>query len=208
MTGTGAVVRSARGLVDLRRALLRGESVTDLACSGDVDGALEGVRHGGRGGEMGHDPVRRFQLVDLVQQLPVQFFDAVLAFDLLLEQHVLEEHGPLPDGAPQAELHLLEVDRLDQEIDHPVAQGVDRGVQRGVAGHHDDRQGVVRQVDAFGQVQAVHARHVDVGEAAIDAAAMQDIQGLGPVAGRHHLIAAAPEVLSDDRPDAFFVIDN
>jgi hypothetical protein len=63
-------------------------------------------------------------------------------------------------------------------------------------------------MDAFGQFQAVHPRHVDVGEAAVDVTLFQNVQSLGPVSSRDDVIAPPPEILSDHPQDTLLVIDD
>jgi hypothetical protein len=66
------------------------------------------------------------------------------------------------------DFQLVQVDRLDQKVDHTVFQGADGVVQGRVSGHDDDRNGVVHRANVFGQFQTIHFGHVDVGEAAVD----------------------------------------
>ncbi|MDZ7579101.1 MAG: hypothetical protein U5R30_00345 [Deltaproteobacteria bacterium] len=55
--------------------------------------------------------------------------------------------------------------------------------------------------------QSVHARHIDVGKTAVDGLLLEDLDGLQAVAGRHHLITPAFEILAGDSEDALLVID-
>ena len=102
---------------------------------------------------------------------------------------------------------MAEIDRFDEKIDDTVFKRLDGVVERWITGHDDDRQCVVGLVDVLGQRQPVHSRHVDIGKTAVDGLLFENIDGLQAVAGRHHLVAPAFEILAGDIEDAFLIIN-
>jgi hypothetical protein len=175
---------------------------------GGVNDTLEDVTGGVRGRKASHDPVQGVELFDLPQQLAVERLQTLLALDLLLQQKVFHEHGPLAQRPLEAQLHLFEIDGFDQEIHDAVFQRADGVFQRRVTRHHDDGQRVVRQVDAFGELEPVHLGHVEVGETAINLILPENQEGLSAVSRREDPIAPAAKILADDVQDAFLVVDD
>jgi hypothetical protein len=78
------------------------------------------------------------------------------------------EHGAparsLRDAAAHHVVDVIEIQRLQQEVEGAVADGVDRGLHGGVPGEQDHIGGGRAGLELSEQVEAVHLRHHDIGE--------------------------------------------
>ena len=68
------------------------------------------------------------------------------------------------DGALQRQRQRVEVERLGDEVVGAGADGADRGLQAAEGGDHHHRDVGAVGDDALAQLEAAHARHVEVGE--------------------------------------------
>ena len=106
-------------------------------------------------------------LLDPVQDLP----DRVgaphdLVVDLHLALEALDALGKPTDaeGIPERDQEPIGVQRLFQEVESPLAGGLDGRVDRTVARDHDDRRVAVLTPDPLQHLEAVHPRHLHVEE--------------------------------------------
>ena len=65
---------------------------------------------------------------------------------------------------PQLRLQVVEIDRLGDEIESAQFRGMASSLFVTIGGHHQDGQIRATLLDLAEQLQAVHARHVDVRE--------------------------------------------
>ena len=98
--------------------------------------------------------------VGLLAELLAQ--DAVLALQPVLFERVARHHGK-----------IVGIEGLGDVIERAVFERPDRGLDRGVTGHHDDAGVELLALDLLEQLDAVHARHADVGDRQVELAAGQ-----------------------------------
>ena len=68
------------------------------------------------------------------------------------------------DPFPHRMDKIRRVVRLDYEVEGPLLDGLDRGIQVGVGGHENHRRFSVQVADLFQKLDTVHIRHVDIGQ--------------------------------------------
>ena len=85
-----------------------------------------------------------------------------------LELAVQARHvAPLPlvrDGVAEHERELVVADRLREVVERPLAHRLHRGLDGRVRGDEHDRQRGAQRVDALHERDAVHVRHLEVGD--------------------------------------------
>ena len=84
-------------------------------------------------------------------------------------------------------------DRLDQEINNAVFNSLDRIFQGGITGHDNHRHGIILQSDVFSQIEAIHFRHVYIGETAVHTCIFKDFQCFDSVASSQRLVPLSPK---------------
>ena len=80
-------------------------------------------------------------------------------------------------GAPDLRQKLLTGERLDEHSRRTLAQRLDCRVDRAVPGHHHDRQFRLNGPQCAHQGQAVHSRHVDVGDDDVEGSLDEVVDG-------------------------------
>jgi len=106
-----------------------------------------------------------------------------------LAELALQLQDPGPGPHPRQELRPM--DRLAHELIGAHVQSGDRLVGRALGGEEEDEH-VMRQVQPAhpaAQLQAVHVRHVPVGDEEVRAFRLHGLQGLAPVAHLAHAVA-------------------
>jgi hypothetical protein len=115
----------------------------------------------------------------------------------LLLQHALKDH-----------LQLLDVDGLGQVVLGPQLHGAHRRLH-GAVGRHDDDHGLgVDLLDLGQQLQAVHARHAQVGQDDVGVRLLEQGQPGAGVVGAAHLVAVLPEQRLERRRRVDLVVDD
>ena len=97
---------------------------------------------------------------------------------------------------------------LLDEIEGPVLQGRDRGLDVAVAGDHDDRRVHALLAHGHEHAHAVEARHPDVQENEVEVPVQGHVQALRPAAGLGHLPALVLENAAQRRADVLLVVDD
>ena len=85
------------------------------------------------------------------------------------------------DGLLQRGQQALRTHRLQQVVERVEVEGLHRVIV--VGGGEDDRRRLLEGAEMAGQLDAVHARHADVGEHDIDRVCAQELERHQPVAG-------------------------
>ena len=101
----------------------------------------------------------------------------------------------MPQGPVDSDLQVLEIDGLGDEIERAAVHRGANVFHVAVCGDYDGAYVGTYFRYLFKEGQAVHLRHVDVGEHHVDALVLiQTLERLDPVPGEDELIPAAPDV--------------
>ena len=135
------------------------------------------------------------------------------ALGLSLAAACLAHHLDVADGLVDGHFEIAEIDRLGQKIERAsIHRGTDVA-HVAIGGNDDGRLPVLGLLQFLQQGQAVHPRHVDVGNHHVDMRMIRDrLQRLDSIMGeyeRHRAIAnLLAEFLQDQSLEIGLVIDN
>jgi hypothetical protein len=119
---------------------------------------------------------------------------------------VLVEQPTILQAAVDLEHQGFGIDRFDQVVERPRAQGAHRGLRRADAREHDH---VELRPSPFGlveQFETVHLRHEEIGQQKVEVPLCQPVEGLPPVCRHDDLVAGSCERVSEDRPHQAVVV--
>ena len=130
--------------------------------------------------------------------LPDDVPERVLLLDLLPQARQERRLAARFDPPSDAQDQFLVVARLGQVVERSPADRLDRGVDRGVAGHHQDRQVGVDLPDGREERDAVQPLHAQVGEDEVERLRAEPVEGGVRALGAVHL----EPLVAEEGPDA------
>ncbi len=102
---------------------------------------------------------------------------------------------------------LVRRKRLEQEAGRTGAQGIDRRFHTAVASDHDARDIGIQVLDGAEQLDAVQARHHDVGEDEVERFSNREVDGLVRALGAPDEIPRPRQTRSGGIDDRTFIVD-
>ncbi|MNP02129.1 hypothetical protein D3C76_939720 [compost metagenome] len=135
-------------------------------------------------------------------------FEARLEVGLCVQLAVFQHQLAFLQGTAQAAQQMLRGKRFFQEVVGAVAHGVHRHRHVAVAGQQNHWQVGVIRLQAFEQLQAIHARHAHIAEDHPGEMAGQSRQAILGTGEQLHGEARQAQPLLDGAADARFVIDD
>ena len=148
--------------------------------------ALSEEQDRGRGG--GH-LTDRLEHRQHLRALAHEIVEAVLLLEPLAQGASLLEQALPVQGLLEHDLELIDVDRLGEVVLGSELHGLDRGLHRAVGGHEDDHRLGADLLDLREELEAVHARHPEVGEDDVGLDLLEQLQSRARVVGPRHLVA-------------------
>ena len=120
-----------------------------------------------------------------------------------------QERQPLRRQSAVHRAHqLVFAHRLLQIVDHAVPQGAHGGIERGIAGHEDDRAIGVVPLDDLGHVQPGKVRHLQIDDGEVDVRLAQLVLYLAGIRQGPHPIAFVLQDPFDQIAGILIVIDD
>ncbi len=119
---------------------------------------------------------------------------------------VFPDRLPILEQALHALLENIDGERLLEVVAGASTKRDDRGFERRVRGHHDDRRARIQHPRSFEHVQAVETRHHDVRDDDVEVLLPDAGQGLFAVPGCRHAIALGRERPGQDVLDRRLVV--
>ena len=117
---------------------------------------------------------------------------------LLGRAHHLAELRHVPERLGEGGLEVLEVERLDEEVEGPAVHRHADVAHVAVGGDHDDLDERIDLAHPRQEGEPVHPRHVDVGEHDIGVRVLaQLLQGVLAVGGEDELVDGLADVLAE-----------
>ena len=104
--------------------------------------------------------------------------------------------------------HLLERERLLDEIEGPEFGCLYRGFDGAVTRHHDDLEMGMCGFDRLEGLDSIHAGKPDVQDDQIGRLLFQNPQGILAAAGRNHLVPLVGQDSPEGLTDALFIVHN
>jgi len=163
----------------------------------DEDGRVGSGRDLGQLEDPLHGGALRDEVAEPVLLLQGQAQDGVLAHQALLRDHLLHE-----------ERELLRVEGLHQVVEGAELHGRDRGVHRGVGGHHDHGRLRLELARLLQDLEPVHAGHLEVHQHDVPALALHLLDGAAPVGSGGDLEAVLLQPPAQGFPDDLLVVDH
>ncbi len=167
--------------------------------------ALAEQQHGGRGGR--HLP-DRLEHREHLGALADQVVEAVLVLEPLAQRARLLEQPLLLERLLEHDLQLLDVDRLAEVVLRAQLHGLDGGLHRAVGRHHDDHRLRADLLDLGQQLDAVHARHAQVGQHDVGLDLLEQLQPGARVVRARDLVAVLVEQRLERRGGVHLVVDD
>jgi hypothetical protein len=132
--------------------------------------------------------------------------EAEAVAELLVQHPVLAHEVAALHGAAQDEEQLVLLQRLREVVESALAHRVHRAVDGAVRGHEDDAgpRGLLGELGQ--ELDAVHVRHLEVGEDDVEGLARRRLQGLAAVGGGGRLVALRLQDHLEDVALAPFVV--
>jgi hypothetical protein len=126
------------------------------------------------------------------------------------QRHVARLQGENPLGGLQTDEQLVGIQGLVEEIVGAGAQAFHALLGALAAGQHDhvDIAGNIFPPRRAAQLDAVHFRHVPIGDDQPDLALVQDLHGLAPIVGGDHGVAHVGHRVGHDAQGEIIIIHN
>ncbi len=112
------------------------------------------------------------------------------------------------EGLGHRQLDFVGFEGLGDVVVSPGAQRLYGAFDGAIGGDHDDRQSGIEGLDFLEQFQAVHARHLNVGDHQVEIFSADVLQGLITRAYRHRFITILGQHPAKQSPHSLFVIDD
>ncbi|MCY1435934.1 hypothetical protein D9M71_520450 [compost metagenome] len=125
-----------------------------------------------------------------------------------MQPAVFQHQLALFQGPAQAAQQVLRGERFFQEVIGPAAHGFYRHGHVAVAGQQNHRQVGIVRLQAFEQLQAIHARHAHIADDYPGKVPWQVRQALFGAGEQLHAEAGQAQPLLDRSADTGFVIDD
>ena len=119
---------------------------------------------------------------------------------------ILPDRLAVVEQAPHPLLEVLDLEGLLEEVAGTAPKRADRGLERGVRGHHDDRRTRVEQARPLEHFEPVHAGHDDVGENYVEVLLLDAGQCLFPAPSRRDLVPFGREREGQNLLDRLFIV--
>ena len=110
-----------------------------------------------------------------------------------MQQAVLAHEVAALHGAPQDHEQLVLLERLREVVEGALAHGLHRAVDGAVGGHEHDAQAGLHREQLRQEGDAVHVRHLEVGEDHVERLLARNLERLPGVARRCGLVALGVE---------------
>jgi hypothetical protein len=127
--------------------------------------------------------------------------------DVALQGHVGALERLLLQGLLENRLELLQLEGLGEEVQRAGLHGEDGLLDRGVPGQHDHLGRGGALLDLPQQVEAGAVGHPDVEEGDVESVLAQHLARLAEVARGHDAIVRVGQLVPDQLPKGFLVID-
>ena len=174
--------------------LPRHEFLAGAVLAGDEHAAVGRRRHGDLLAQLAH----RTALAD----------HRVAAIDARPQRAILGLEPALPQRVAHRQHGLLERQRLLDEVERPELRGLDRRLDVGVAGDHDDLRVDVPIAQPLERHQAVDARQPDVEQHDLVRLPANLVETRLAAVDGVHRVAFVAEDAAERRPHARFVVDD
>ena len=121
---------------------------------------------------------------------------------------VLFHQSPVSDRLADQPFELIDVERFFDIVERSVPHRLDGGGHCGMRGYHHDLSVQPSLFDLDDEIHAVHARHLQIGQYAIEAFSIQNLESLRRAGAADHIVTGRAQHLGHRLACLAMIVDD